>query len=114
MERFCPTPELNASPRINTTRRTSTPGDRLKAKVTQAVWGDMKGYGVSKKPVKQNESLRSGIEEDLMRIQRISPRASVGGSTALAKRSLEFYVPAACRIHPRALESDSGGFAIII
>ena len=39
MKRFCPTPELNASPRINTTRRTSTPGDRLKAKVTQVAWG---------------------------------------------------------------------------
>ncbi len=74
----------------------------------------MKSYGVSKKPVKQNESLRSGIEEDLMRIQRISPRASVGGSAALAKRALEFYVPAACRIHTCAMKSDSAAFAIII
>lgn len=33
------------------------------------VWSYMKGNGVSKKPLKQNESLRERVEEDLVRIQ---------------------------------------------
>lgn len=33
------------------------------------VWGHMKNNGVSKKPLKQNESLRKRIEEDLANIQ---------------------------------------------
>ena len=33
------------------------------------VWSHMKGTGVSKKPLKKNEALRSRVEEDLKRIQ---------------------------------------------
>ena len=33
------------------------------------VWSHMKTNGVSKKPLKQNESLRDRVEEDLLRIK---------------------------------------------
>ena len=33
------------------------------------VWSHMKTNGVSKKPLKQNESLRDRVEEDLLKIQ---------------------------------------------
>ena len=33
------------------------------------VWSYMKGTGVSKKPLKQNESMRQRVEEDLANIQ---------------------------------------------
>jgi transposase len=36
------------------------------------VWGYMKSNGVSKKPLKQNESMRRRVEEDLTRIQHDS------------------------------------------
>jgi len=34
------------------------------------VWGDMKSNGVSKKPLKQNESLQKRVEQDLLAIKK--------------------------------------------
>ncbi len=47
------------------------------------VWSHMKTNGVSKKPLKQNESLRQRVEEDLVRIQENRPlvRSFFGAKT---------------------------------
>ena len=49
------------------------------------VWSHMKTNGVSKKPLKQNESLRQRVEEDLVKIQDNRPlvRSFFGADTVV-------------------------------
>ena len=49
------------------------------------VWSYMKNNGVSKKPLKKNESLRKRVEEDLIKIQLDRPLVrSFFGETSVA------------------------------